>query len=1079
MRIKKFQLVGLAVALASGVGAKEALANDVTINTATTTPLETVSPDGVSPGDVTIGEDGAITVDANEAAVTVNSNNDVTNQAGGELKSSDADNSTGILITGGFSGAITNAGSIALTETYALEDTDDDDDLDGDFAAGTNRNGILLTGGTFTGDIINTGSINIEGNNSAAIRLDALLDGDLLINDGNLALTGDDGALVAINGGAAGGVTGDVIIRGSGVVRGENTDGVRVDGVINGELRLNDTWTITGFHSASRPEDTSDLDPDDLMIGGSVLEVRRSVLGGITIEGPGVENDEDDDGDGETETDDEDADDNASAVLTVFGSAPVILIDADASANLVLGPNADGWGLQVRGTLTAQGIFDGIEATALRIEGDSGGSTVTTANGVAIDSAVTVSAFEANAYGVVIGENATVPTLLNRRQMVTSAFGDGVFNAHAILLESGAAVANLQNTGILRAQFVGENGNAIVIQDQSNSVATITNTGTIEAAVVTIDEDFTDDIPAPPALGDAIAIDVSASTIDVTLNQSPDIPFTDDDAEDDDVDGRPDILIRGEIRFGSGNDTFNLTAGEALGALSFGAGADTFLIDDGARYVGRLADSDGALTLNVVEGTLDLDGGQTNLTVANFGAGSVLRVELSDTPGATTFLNAGGAVTFAAGARIEPDVPAGLPASGEHAIITAAGGLIGAANVTGIVSGEGTPFLYNLTIQVDGVDPNTLEAAFIMKTAGQLGLTTNQTTAFSNIIDALRLDPEAAAALSTLDTEFEFFDAYEDLMPSYASGATELAATAIQQMQSATSNRLAATRLHNLDEVSVWAQEIGYALDREPPTINGQEFRGHGFGIAFGIDGPTNNGALFGLSASFITSELEEPGRPEGEISAWFGQVNAYYGAALGPFDLDFIGGGGAGKMQSRRFVEIGDSFNARTDADWWSFEGHAAARISAPLALSDWFVITPQAALTYVALQESAYTESGGGAAIDYDVDDAFSQRLWGDVGVELSSRFRWGSGGFIAPRVFAGYRANVIDEEAERTVRFVSGGPDFTVIDEGLGEGAPLFSVGIDATNGYSTFTLAYEGELGDQIERHSLNAAIRFRF
>ena len=46
-------------------------------------------------------------------------------------------------------------------------------------------------------------------------------------------------------------------------------------------------------------------------------------------------------------------------------------------------------------------------------------------------------------------------------------------------------------------------------------------------------------------------------------------------------------------------------------------------------------------------------------------------------------------------------------------------------------------------------------------------------------------------------------------------------------------------------------------------------------------------------------------------------------------------------------------------------------------------------------------------------------------------------------------------------------------------VGDGGPLIGIGFDATNGYSTFSLGYEGEFSDQIERHSLNAAIRFRF
>jgi uncharacterized protein with beta-barrel porin domain len=358
-------------------------------------------------------------------------------------------------------------------------------------------------------------------------------------------------------------------------------------------------------------------------------------------------------------------------------------------------------------------------------------------------------------------------------------------------------------------------------------------------------------------------------------------------------------------------------------------------------------------------------------------------------------------------------------------------------------------------------------------------MTENEGSAFLPIIEALREDDAASAALITLDTADEFYDAYEDLMPSFSSAATELSATAIQQMQSATANRLAATRLHDLNDTSVWAQEIGYTVNRTPPSANGQEYSGQGFGIATGIDGPLDNGALFGLSGSFITSEVEEEGRPEGEIAVSIGQLNAYLGTAVGPLDVDFILGAGIGKLSSQRTVEIGTSFTSMSEADWWTYEGHGALRVSAPMQVSEWLIMTPQAAVTYAYLSEEGYTEEGGGAAIDYEADTANSQRLWGDVGVEFSGRLAMGGETVIAPRIFAGYRANLIDEEAERTFRFVSGTDEFTLTDETLGDGGPLVGIGVDATNGFSTFTLGYEGEFGDQIERHSLNASIRFRF
>jgi outer membrane autotransporter protein len=183
--------------------------------------------------------------------------------------------------------------------------------------------------------------------------------------------------------------------------------------------------------------------------------------------------------------------------------------------------------------------------------------------------------------------------------------------------------------------------------------------------------------------------------------------------------------------------------------------------------------------------------------------------------------------------------------------------------------------------------------------------------------------------------------------------------------------------------------------------------------------------------------------------------------------------------MSSQRVVEIGPDFQREAEAEWWAYNGHGLMRASVPLALGDMFVITPSAQLTYVFLSEDGYTEEGGGAAIDYEVESATSQRLWGDVGVELAARFRSRGQTVIAPRLFVGYRANIIDEDAERTFRFVSGGDEFTLTDDGFGDGGALVGIGIDATNGYSTFALGYEGEFGDQIERHSLNASIRFRF
>ncbi len=1084
MRISRIQLAGLVAALAgAGGAAQEAAADDLTITTATTTPVVTSNPAGGDPGNVTINSGGSIAVTAGQTAVTVDSNNNVTNS--GTIASSNANNSTGIRLTNGFAGTIINGSNITLNETFAPTDGDNDGDLDGPFAQGTNRNGILLDPGTFIGNVTSSGTITIEGNNSAGIRLNGELDGDLILN-GGFDITGDDSHGVIIDGGAAGGVTGDVFVLGTNIVRGENSTGLTVNGAIGGALSISGAWVVSGYRFTTRPVDVSDLDADDLLQGGSAVDINFSVAGGVTFEGIGVEDDDDDDDDGDVEgTPDNDANDDVGATVRGIGGAPTVHVQADASANLLLGPTTGpggGFGLYNRGTIISEGVYDGIVATTIRVEGN-GIRTTDLSAGIRNDRTISSSAREADAYSIYVGANAIVPTVENRLGIGAVSISETNQEARAIYFASGAQAGAVVNSGTIRAQIFGETGGAFGIVDESNTVATITNSGAIITEAIATDSDLTDDV-TPVANGDTIAIDVSASTIAVTLNQIADTPFTDDDGEDDDENNRPDTTIVGDILFGTGADTINLGAGDIIGDVSFNDGADVFNITNGARFAGQITDSDNALTLNVTNGELNLQGGTLNITSATFGADALFNPLLT-TGVDTTHVISSGAVTFLAGAEVRPAVPTGLPDSGTVVFLTANGGLFGGANVVNPdVEGEGVPFLYNLAVELtnplapDGA-VNGLQAEFQMKTAAELGFNANQAAAFDPIIDALRLDDDASAAFTALDNQFDFFDAYEDLLPSFASGATELAATAIQQMQGASSNRLAATRLQDLDEVSIWAQEIAYGLTREPPSLQGQEFRGHGFGLAGGIDGPLDNGGLFGLSASFITSEVEEPGRPEGEISTTFGQLNAYWGAALGPVDLDFVGGAGAGKMQSRRFVEIGDTFTALSEADWWAYEGHGSARASVPMRMADWLVILPQAQLTYVALSEQGYTESGGGDAIDYEVDDAFSQRLWGDVGLEFTARLNLRGGAVVAPRIYAGYRANLIDEEAERSFRFVSGTEEFTLSDEGLGDGGPLVGIGLDATNGYSTFSLGYEGEFGDQVERHSLNAAIRFRF
>src|SRR3546814_21143571 len=99
--------------------------------------------------------------------------------------------------------------------------------LDGPFAKGSNRFGIV-TDGAFTGSIANSGEITIEGNNSGGIVANGPLTGSLK-NDGKVTVTGDNSVGIGV-----GDVSGDVTVTGTVQVQGKNAAGVALAGGIGG-----------------------------------------------------------------------------------------------------------------------------------------------------------------------------------------------------------------------------------------------------------------------------------------------------------------------------------------------------------------------------------------------------------------------------------------------------------------------------------------------------------------------------------------------------------------------------------------------------------------------------------------------------------------------------------------------------------------------------------------------------------------------------------------------------------------------------------------------------------------------------
>lgn len=184
------------------------------------------------PSDIRIDTAGSVTVTSG-AAVIIDSNNDVTN--GGKISISNANDASGIMVTGPRIADIVNVGTITIDETYTPTDTDNDGDLDGLFAIGQGRTAIKIDC-ALTGNINHSGAILVEGNQSVGV---AVVD-----------------------------VSGNVRLAGEIYVKGVGSLGAVLSGNLSGALRVQSAITATSYRTVPAPSDTSRLDADDLLQGG-------------------------------------------------------------------------------------------------------------------------------------------------------------------------------------------------------------------------------------------------------------------------------------------------------------------------------------------------------------------------------------------------------------------------------------------------------------------------------------------------------------------------------------------------------------------------------------------------------------------------------------------------------------------------------------------------------------------------------------------------------------------------------------------------------------------------------------------
>jgi hypothetical protein len=983
-----------------------------------------------------------------------------------------------------------------------------------------------------------SGSISVQGEDAVGLAIDAAVGGQLHLQ-GSISTTGyrytsrpsDEDDLAILDD--------DDLLQGGSAVR-------ITASVAGGVLLDTAEATTTDFDGDGIPDSLDDDDDNDGILDDDDTDNDNDGITDDDYDNDGKTNANDSDDDNDGVDDDDDDDDNGdgipdadldqdgradstegSASLISYGAAPALLIGSDTQAITMgaVGVDDEAYGLVIRGSVTASGVFDNITATAIQIGGENGHTTLIT-GGIQLDGSVFASAYNADATGLILKSGAVADVINNTGSLYGTAYAtsaplseESALTATALLIEDGASVGVLSNSGTIYATVQGESSDAVAIRDLAGSLSEITNTGAILAAIYKDDdEDDTDDDNEDSAdevvTGKAIALDLRASTTGVVIRQyaeasdrdgdgvidSEDADDDNDgvlDADDDDddndgvkdskddedgldtnADGVPDSQepsITGDVLLGSGDDRLEVLNGSVYGAVSFGDGADSLTVGSagGEAYVyGDITDRDGRLTLDVVRGELTVTNAETIAATSLAVSGdAILTVTADPAADSVTRFNVGSA-TLSNGAQLGLRLDNLIDGPQRYTIIhtDTPGGL----TVTGLVTSldEYSPYLFVVTAASDA-DVGEVYLDVRRRTATEMGLSPNQTKVFDAVYAALAGDEDVRDVFLAAETRDDFLGLYEQMLPDQGEGLFSSL-----DLLTRTISRLTATRPDlrgTYGPDSVWIQEINTGVVREAGVSAGSETKA--FGFVAGYESMGADGGALGMTLAFINAEEKDDVAQVGEeTNISLLEAGVYWRRSIGGLTFNVRGSAGYGWLDGDRlFVDPDTALVVQADSGWNAFTGAASAS-AAYEARAGRFYARPTVSLDYLYLAEGDRTETGGGLSFNQQVQARTSRRL--SAAAEIAFGATYGKDSWWRPELRLGYRQHLAGKVGDTVFRFTGG--DWVALPASEpGDGTMVLGLSVKAGTPMSYIALEGEYEAADGEDRYNLMLAGRMIF
>jgi hypothetical protein len=667
-----------------------------------------------------------------------------------------------------------------------------------------------------------------------------------------------------------------------------------------------------------------------------------------------------------------------------------------------------------------------------------------------------------SAYGIVVGQNASVPLIDVKQRGTISA------SVETSTVSPGATLATSVSPFSL---------NSVAIWDLSGSIQTINNAGAILAANTRL-------TPASGAVvtNVARAIDLQASQLaNIKINNTGtilgDIVFgTVGNGRELNVGntgnagtvntatgvlatpsayavvaatsatvtaGAPPITTANTIAFGTG-------VGHQLHVGGFGYVNSVILaglggVDINVENNGTLFIANTAATGAVNARDFNVNGGTLGLTISQQSSGTTPIVRASNSayidPNAKLGLQFG---SFVSSGTTSASVNNPLPQN--ITLVTAPVGNLNISNSTLAADNAelsaNIPFLFQPTAtplsvlrNVNGAD--SLVLTLTPKTPAQLGLTGASAGVYPFAAAALANDPLLGASIASGITNTQTAQSvFAQFTPDVSGGARQVAILITDQATGpvAARQRLLRSFVNEPGEMTLWGEEFAATINNKGRVAADgtlSAYKDRGFGFAVGVDGGSPRGGWYGGAISFYSGDVTQTlPRATKTHTQWY-MLTAYSDWRGKKLFVDTQLSLAYGDFDGKRSLLIcpNGAVTCTTPSLQRDTVGKRAALMAAlgatTGAMLRWngIQVIPHIGLDVMSLREEGYTERGGGDGMDLMVAPYYANSIRTAIGTDFKTDIRlWDF--MLTPEARLGYRYDFIGSAMKLKAGFASTG-------------------------------------------------------